>query len=315
MVALAISRADLVIIPSQGSHLDAEQAARAVQLVRMKEETFNLSIPMAVLFTRTSAAIRTRDLKRIEANFAKADVPVFNVRLTERAPYRALFAYGGTLSSLDPSQVSGIPQAIENATSLCRRDARHAEVQACPSNRQGGMMNTVPADIFEDDLRAPVHRPTPEEVRALAETADFRSRQPLLTARAAAGDVRAAQSNLPAASPRQQPRRYTGSPSSKTGRSERPSSAPLRLWKKKCEHERPDRENAIHRLRTAYPQPGFSPVGIGEASVGIGEKRGLFPWGLARHLQLVSTIILSIVGLTNPHIDGRRHASRVFINC
>ena len=40
-------------------------------------------------------------------------------------------------------------------------------------------MNTVPADIFEDDLQAPVHRPTPEEVRAVAEIADFRSRQPM----------------------------------------------------------------------------------------------------------------------------------------
>ena len=37
-------------------------------------------------------------------------------------------------------------------------------------------MNTVPADIFDDELQAPVHRPTPEEVRALAETADFHSR-------------------------------------------------------------------------------------------------------------------------------------------
>src|SRR5215204_2743992 len=42
------------------------------------------------------------------------------------------------------------------------------------------MMNTVPVDIFEDDLQAPVNRPTPEEVRALAETADFHSRQPVV---------------------------------------------------------------------------------------------------------------------------------------
>ena len=115
IVAYAISRADLVIIPSQGSHLDAEQAAKAVRLVRKQEEAFRIGIPMAVLFTRTSAAIRTRDLKRIEANFAKAGVSVFDTRLTERAAYRALFAYGGTLSSLDPSQVSGIPAAVENA--------------------------------------------------------------------------------------------------------------------------------------------------------------------------------------------------------
>ena len=117
-VAYAISRADLVIIPSQGSHLDAEQAVKAVRLVRKQEEAFNLSIPMAILFTRTSAAIRTRDLKRIEGNFAGAGVAVFSVRLTERAPYRAVFAYGGPLSNLDPSQVSGIPQAVENARSF-----------------------------------------------------------------------------------------------------------------------------------------------------------------------------------------------------
>src|SRR3954463_6941954 len=39
-------------------------------------------------------------------------------------------------------------------------------------------MNTVPADIFEEEFAPPLHRPTPEEVRALAETADFHSRQP-----------------------------------------------------------------------------------------------------------------------------------------
>ena len=43
-------------------------------------------------------------------------------------------------------------------------------------------MNSVPADIFEEDPPAPVHRPTQEEVRALAETAAFHSRQPAAVA-------------------------------------------------------------------------------------------------------------------------------------
>ena len=37
-------------------------------------------------------------------------------------------------------------------------------------------MNSDPADIFEEDSQS--HRPAPEEVRAVAEAADFRSRQP-----------------------------------------------------------------------------------------------------------------------------------------
>ena len=38
-------------------------------------------------------------------------------------------------------------------------------------------MNTIPADIFEEEAPPLVQRPTPEEVRALAATADFHSRQ------------------------------------------------------------------------------------------------------------------------------------------
>ena len=34
-------------------------------------------------------------------------------------------------------------------------------------------MNTVPADIFEDEPALPVHRPAPEQVRVLAETVAF----------------------------------------------------------------------------------------------------------------------------------------------
>ena len=44
-------------------------------------------------------------------------------------------------------------------------------------------MNTVPADIFEEAPPATVNRPAPEEVRVLAETVDFHSRQPALVHR------------------------------------------------------------------------------------------------------------------------------------
>jgi len=40
MVAYAISRADLVIIPVQGSYLDAAEAAKAIKLVQAQEIAF-----------------------------------------------------------------------------------------------------------------------------------------------------------------------------------------------------------------------------------------------------------------------------------
>ena len=53
-VAYAISRADLVIIPVQGSQLDAAEAAKAIKLIRQQEKAFTRQIPHTVLFTRTS---------------------------------------------------------------------------------------------------------------------------------------------------------------------------------------------------------------------------------------------------------------------
>lgn len=115
MVGYAMSRADLVIIPTQGSQLDAAEAVKAIRLVRAQERAFKRSIPFAVLFTRTSAAIRPRSLASIESEFTDNNVRVLETQIHERDAYRAIFAFGGTLSGLDPSQVTNIPAAVRNA--------------------------------------------------------------------------------------------------------------------------------------------------------------------------------------------------------
>jgi chromosome partitioning protein len=115
MVVYAISRADLVIIPTSASLLDAVEAVSAVQLVQRQEEAFRIKIPSAVLFTKTSAAIRTRTLASIEAELDANDVPIFKSRIHDREAFRSLFSFGGTLSSLDPKQVRNIPAAVDDA--------------------------------------------------------------------------------------------------------------------------------------------------------------------------------------------------------
>lgn len=118
MVGYAMSRADLVIIPTQGSQLDAAEAVKAIKLVRAQERAFNKTIPFAILFTRTSAAIRPRTLQSIEAEFRGNDIPIFNTQIHERDAYRAIFAFGGNLYELDPAQVTNIPAAIHNASAF-----------------------------------------------------------------------------------------------------------------------------------------------------------------------------------------------------
>lgn len=117
-VAYAISRADLVIVPTQGSQLDAAEAVKAIRLIRQQERAFGRRIPYAVLLTRTSSAIRPRTLQHIRDEMARNEVPVLNTQMHEREAFRAIFSFGGALQGLGANQVSGVEGAIRNAQAM-----------------------------------------------------------------------------------------------------------------------------------------------------------------------------------------------------
>lgn len=118
MIPYAMSRSDLVIVPTRGSILDAVEAVSAIREVKEQEKAFRTVIPSAVLFTCTSAAIRPRTLSSIEAEFIENGIPVFKTRIHDREAFRALFSFGGTLSKLNPDQVRNIQAAVDNARSF-----------------------------------------------------------------------------------------------------------------------------------------------------------------------------------------------------
>jgi chromosome partitioning protein len=115
VVSYAISMADLVVIPLQGSHLDARQAARAIRLIENQERAIRRSIARAVLFTRTSTAIQPRTLRHIRTELADAGVPAFAVEIVDREAYRAIFSYGGTVAGLTAHGVTNLRSAVANA--------------------------------------------------------------------------------------------------------------------------------------------------------------------------------------------------------
>jgi chromosome partitioning protein len=115
MAGYAISRADLIIVPTQGSLLDATEAVKAIRLVRNMEKSAGKTIPTAILLTRTSTAIRPRSLKAIEAEFAQSGVRVLETQMHERDAFRAIFSFGGSLAHLDRGQVANVAAAQANA--------------------------------------------------------------------------------------------------------------------------------------------------------------------------------------------------------
>lgn len=115
MVANAIGMSDFVTIPLQGSSMDAKGGAKVLKLIASQAKLARRIIPHAVVLTRTSAAIRSRSLKNVSTELEDAGIPVFQTAIVERAAYRDLFDFGGTLPALDSSQTSNLEKAIENA--------------------------------------------------------------------------------------------------------------------------------------------------------------------------------------------------------
>jgi len=119
-VSYAIGRADLVLIPMRGSQLDADQAARVIQLIERESQAYRRQIPYAVIFTCTSPALRSRDFRHIEEELAKNAIPTLPVEMIERASFRAMVQLGGTLYDLTKEEVNNPQAAIVNAEALAK---------------------------------------------------------------------------------------------------------------------------------------------------------------------------------------------------
>jgi chromosome partitioning protein len=115
MVAQAMSRADLVIIPTKGSELDAIEAIKVIKFVGRQEKAYKRAIPYAVLFTQTNPAVRPRTLKSLEQDMIRQGIPTFGTALNDRDAFRAIFSFGGALSGLNTAAVGGVPAALNNA--------------------------------------------------------------------------------------------------------------------------------------------------------------------------------------------------------
>ena len=115
LVANTIGMADLVVIPTQGSSMDAKGAAKTIRLIRNSEKLSRRRIAHAVLLTRTGAAVTSRALRNVQEQLQAGGIEMFETAVVERAAFKDLFDFGGTLSGLAAAQTSNLEKAIQNA--------------------------------------------------------------------------------------------------------------------------------------------------------------------------------------------------------
>ena len=113
-VSYAIGRSDLVIIPIQGSQLDADQGVAVIKLIEREKKAFNRDINYAILFTRSSV-IQARDVTHVRTQLAENNIQVLPSELVERSAFRTIFQLGGSIYDLTSKETSNPQKATENA--------------------------------------------------------------------------------------------------------------------------------------------------------------------------------------------------------
>ncbi|MBD1548701.1 ParA family protein [Roseibium aggregatum] len=115
VVANALSVSDLVVVPIQGSSMDARGGAKILTLIGKLEKIVRHKIQHCVVLTRTNAAVTTRAMKAVQDFLAVQGIDVLSTPIVERAAYRDLFEFGGGLGDQCPKQITNLDKAKENA--------------------------------------------------------------------------------------------------------------------------------------------------------------------------------------------------------
>lgn len=132
LTSFAIAESDLVIIPSGEEQQDADAAIDTLAEIEMEARARRRAIPAAIVFARTSAAVKSKLEKHIHAELAKVG-RVMNTELNRRTAFSSLHNAGGGLRQLDPTDVNGIDKAIINAQAYTSEiidlleETRHAQ--------------------------------------------------------------------------------------------------------------------------------------------------------------------------------------------
>lgn len=115
LLASAVGLSDHVIVPIQGSSMDAQGGAQVLDLLRYLDRKAGIRIPHSVVLSRVNPAITTRSMLAVKRLLAEQQINVLGTPIAERGAFREMFDLHRPLRKLDSATTSGGEKAIRNA--------------------------------------------------------------------------------------------------------------------------------------------------------------------------------------------------------
>ena len=115
LLATAIGLSQHILIPIQGSSMDAQGGAQVLEILAYLNNRANIVIPHSVVLSRVNSMVTTRAMLAVKGLLAQRSVHVLGTPLIERAAFRDMFDFKTHLHLMDPEKVSNLDKAVANA--------------------------------------------------------------------------------------------------------------------------------------------------------------------------------------------------------
>lgn len=128
MNALSFALSDLVLVPMQGSAMDARGALHTIELIKSVADNRRSDINTSLVLTRVSPMVVTNAVRYATQIVAKRSVPFLPIPVLERSAFRDMFSHMTNLIEVEDGAISNLSKA--------RRDIGHLTdaIASCMAN-------------------------------------------------------------------------------------------------------------------------------------------------------------------------------------
>ncbi|NVP56499.1 ParA family protein [Mycoplana rhizolycopersici] len=128
LLALTLGLCDLVLVPVQGSAMDAAGAMQVIELIQYIEANARGRINRAVVLSRVNPLVTTRSLRKVRDLLLLRGMAMIETPITERGAYREMFEHSGTLYTLNEARRSSLEKARGNMQAFVRDVMARVEI-------------------------------------------------------------------------------------------------------------------------------------------------------------------------------------------